>query len=195
MIRAKASGSFQDSSEDERLVKECLKGNQTAWADLVNKYKSLIFSIPLKYGFNREDASEIFQSVCLTLLAELPNLRQPRALGAWLIQTTSHKCFRWRREQQKYIEPQTGRFELSAEDSQLPERLLRQIEQEQILRESLNALPPACKRLIELLFFQDPPVSYDDAATLLGVAKGSIGATRMRCLERLRRSLEGKGLR
>src|SRR5581483_7852256 len=71
--------------EDELLVRECLLGSEEAWSDLIDKYRHLIFSIAVKYGFSREDASEVFQAVCLTLLQELSHLREPRAGGGGLI--------------------------------------------------------------------------------------------------------------
>src|SRR5437660_12563727 len=82
---------------DERLVAACRKGNQQAWAALVDKYKNLIFSIRIKLGLY-DDASDIFQSVCLDLLNDLPRLREPRALPKWLMQTCYRKCLQaWRR--------------------------------------------------------------------------------------------------
>ncbi len=58
------------SSSDERLVALCLKGDEQAWADLIEKYKNLIYSIPIKLGMY-EDAADIFQSVCVDLLSDL----------------------------------------------------------------------------------------------------------------------------
>src|SRR2546423_14267055 len=80
------------SWSEERLVRECLKGREDAWSALVDRYKNLVYSIPLKYGLNVDDANDIFQSVFFELLAHLPELRQPKALPMWLIQTASHKC-------------------------------------------------------------------------------------------------------
>jgi hypothetical protein len=64
---------------DEQLVRDCLKGKDSAWSALIFKYKNLIFSIPIRYGFSEEDAADIFQAVCMDLLAELPRLREPKA--------------------------------------------------------------------------------------------------------------------
>lgn len=190
----KASETLNRSRQDERLVQDCLKGNSEAWSALIDKYKNLIFSIPIKYGFSPEDATDIFQEVCLGLLTELPQLREPRALAAWIIQMTSHKCFRWKRERRPYVETESE-VETPDQPRNMPDELLREIEREQAIREALAEVPPHCKRLIDLLFFESPALPYDDIAKLLGLAKGSIGATRMRCLERLRRRLEGKGFR
>ena len=62
---------------DRRLVEECLSGNESAWAALVDKYKNLIYSIPVRWGFSQDDATDIFQSVAARLLSELSRLREP----------------------------------------------------------------------------------------------------------------------
>src|ERR1041385_1992813 len=87
---------------EERLVRECRKGSEQAWSALIDRYKNLIYSIPIKYGFNQEDAGEIFQSVSFEILQELAKLREPKALTQWIIQITSHKCFQWCRQQSRF---------------------------------------------------------------------------------------------
>jgi DNA-directed RNA polymerase specialized sigma24 family protein len=47
--------------------------------------------------------------------------------------------------------------------------------------------------MIELLFFQSPPLPYSEVAQRLGLARGSIGFIRGRCLHRLKKILEAKG--
>src|SRR5690348_10942592 len=79
---------------DEKLVRACVQSDQEAWGALIDRYKNLIFSIPIKYGFSREDAADLFQAVCVELLQALPKLREPKALPKWLMQVTAHKCLR-----------------------------------------------------------------------------------------------------
>jgi len=189
---AKAAPAPALSSKDKVLVELCLLGSEEAWSALIEKYKNLIFSIPIKYGLSTDEATEVFQSVSLTLLQDLPKLREPQALAAWLIKMTARKCLRWKREQRMFQASEIDNDHL-VETLNLPEDLLQQLEREQIIREALVRLSPDCNRLIDLLFFASPPLHYDKAAEVMGLAKGSIGATRMRCLEKLRRYLEKKG--
>src|SRR5579863_3252228 len=97
----RAKESILQTTSDAALVADCLKGQESAWSALIDKYKNLIFSIPIKYGFSQEDSADIFQTVCVDLLTQLPNIREPNALGAWLIQVTRNKCFHRSREQQR----------------------------------------------------------------------------------------------
>ena len=80
-------------SSDEQVIGRCLKGDQEAWSALIDKYKNLIYSIPIKLGMY-QDAGDIFQSVCVDLLSELQRLREHRALPKWLMQTCYRKCLR-----------------------------------------------------------------------------------------------------
>jgi RNA polymerase sigma factor (sigma-70 family) len=71
--------------------------------------------------------------------------------------------------------------------------MLVQLEQEQILRDAISELPEKCEQMVRLLFFEIPPRPYEDIAAELGMATGSIGAIRGRCLTHLRKQLEKKG--
>jgi RNA polymerase sigma factor (sigma-70 family) len=179
---------------DEQLVRECIDGNEQAWTALIEKYKNLIYSIPVRLGFSREDAGEIFQYVCLGLLRELPRLRNPGSLAAWLIKVTSHSCYEWHRREHRYEavgDNQQHWDELPA--SEVSDDVIREAERDQILREAIREIRPRCRRLIMMLFFESPPLSYQEAAQRLGVATGSIGFIRMRCLKQLRQTLLKKG--
>jgi RNA polymerase sigma factor (sigma-70 family) len=179
---------------DERLIGECRKSNPAAWAALIEKYKNLIFSIPLKFGLPPEEAADIFQAVCVDLLVGLPGLREPKALPKWLMQTTFHQCLRRKKERLTALD---GGSELEPSlqlgGSELPESMVYQVQREQSLRDAIAALPPRCNRLVGMLFFEDPPRPYEEVAKELKLATGSIGFIRGRCLKKLRQLLEEKG--
>jgi len=176
--------------DDARLVKECLRGRETAWSELVSKYQNLIFSVPIKYGFSQEEAADIFQSVCLDLVNELTSIREPRALAAWLIRVTHNKCFHYLKDKRRYGVAEDNPPEPAIPTEQIPENQLRELQREQLLRNAIRALGARCQRLVEMLFFESPPRPYQEIAKSLTLATGSIGFIRARCLDKLRRKLE-----
>jgi len=180
---------------DGRLVRACLRGSEDAWGALLEKYKNLIFSIPIRQGIPRDDAGDIFQRVCLLLLAELPSIREPAALPMWLIRVTSHECLRWRRQEQAHAASPSGELALAPDAQLLPDETIARIREEQMLREAIVTLAPRCRQLIQMLFFESPARPYQEVAHSLGLAVGSIAFIRRRCLTRLRRQLEKMGLR
>jgi RNA polymerase sigma factor (sigma-70 family) len=178
---------------DTRLVRACLNGNEQAWEKLIAKYKNLIYSIPLKYGATPQDAADIFQSVCLELFSELPRLRKAEALRSWIINVTAHQAFHWKRKFRRRAEEELTAFDEEQLSSALPPDLLEEVEREQMLREAVAALPPRCQEMIKLLFYQAEPISYRDLAARLGLATGSIGFIRGRCLKQLEQALQKLG--
>jgi RNA polymerase sigma factor (sigma-70 family) len=183
-------------SSDEWLVKECLHGNEQAWADLIHKYRNLIFSIPIRYGVAREDAADIFQAVCLELFSKLVNLRKAGSLCSWLITVTTHQVFHWKKKHRVLSERETveeGLEELAG-TAELTPSFLEAIEREQTVRDAVRRLSPRCGELVRLLFYEHPPVPYSEVAQRLGLASGSIGFIRGRCLRKLQRILEDAGL-
>jgi RNA polymerase sigma factor (sigma-70 family) len=187
------SGRAAPAWSDEDLVRECLRGNEQAWAAVVEKYKALVYSAPFRYRMSPQDAADIFQEVWLDLYSELPNLRRPGALRGWLISVSWHKCFQWKRR--------LSRFERAASDSDpepagaevpFPEWKV-QMERQQMLRDAVAGLPERCQRMVHMLFFQEPPIPYSEVARQLGLAEGSIGFIRGRCLRKLRAALEETG--
>jgi RNA polymerase sigma factor (sigma-70 family) len=183
------------STSDEDLLAACLSGEQTAWDALVDRYSALIYSIPFKYGFDDADAADIFQSVCVTLVEKLATIRAPRGLAAWIITTTSRQCIAFARsrgrEQARSMPDGSAGIEPTDPDL-LPEDELLALERQHVVRTAVNQLPENCRQLVEALF-SDAHTSYEQAARHLAIPTNSLGPTRTRCLERLRRLLAAAG--
>jgi RNA polymerase sigma factor (sigma-70 family) len=179
---------------DRELVQGCIRGREEDWDELIDRYKNLIFSVPIRYGFSRDEAADIFQAVCLEMLQQLPKLRDAKALPKWLIQVTSHRCYHARRQSRRMVSREDEN--VSPPEATEPPRAevdLREVEQEQVLREAVAGLPERCRNLVQMLFYEEPRRPYQDVAADLGLATGSIGLLRQKCLDRLRQRLEAMG--
>jgi RNA polymerase sigma factor (sigma-70 family) len=114
------------------------------------------------------------------------------------MQTCYHKCLHYQRAADRLVElaPEGADCNAASPASSaddLPEQMLVQLEQEQILRDAISELPEKCERMVRLLFFENPPRPYENIAKELGMATGSIGAIRGRCLAYLRKHLQKRG--
>ena len=178
---------------DDRLIRACLDGNQQAWSALIAKYKNLIYSIPVKYGASPEDAADVFQAVCLDLFNDLPRLRNAAGLRRWIITVAAHQSFHWKKKVQRRAEDDLEGVHESELPADVPPDFMEEIEREQMLREAVAQLPARCQEIIKLLFYEQEPVPYDDLARRLGLARGSIGFIRGRCLKHLERLLGDAG--
>jgi RNA polymerase sigma factor (sigma-70 family) len=192
-VTTKAAKKPAAAWNDTLLVQECLSGNEEAWSLLIDKYKALIYSIPVKYSLSQHEAADVFQTTCMELLVRLPQLREPRALPKWLMQVAHHECYRLKRLSQRVVSRDAEPDLPEPETPAIAESLVQQTQEEQMLREAMTALTPQCRRLMELLFFETPSRPYTEVAAELGLAVGSIGFTRQKCIERLKRQLTELG--
>ena len=168
------------------LVTRAMNGDEQAWDALVERYTPLVWSICRRHRLGDADADDVGQSVWLQLTAQLDKVRDPAALPGWLATTTRRECVRVveaaRRSQA------SGYVLESIPDEQMgmAEHELLVAERHAALREAFTRLPPCCQWLIALLI-EDPPVPYAQISARLGIPAGSIGPSRGRCLEKLRR--------
>ncbi len=180
------------SWENAELIRACLDGDPRAWEALLEKHKRLIGAVTNRYRLLPEDAADVFQAVCIDLYHELAQIRQPEALAGWLARVTANKCFHHkRRSSQRQFEPVDD--SLPQEGTAVPD-WLAETERDQLVRESVDRLSPRCRELLRMLFFEDPPRPYEEVARGLGLAKGSIGFIRGRCLTKLAAELRKSGL-
>ncbi len=171
------------------LVTRAGKGDKQAWDALVERYAPLIWTICRRHRLGDADAEDVGQSVWLQLVEQLGRVRDPAALPGWLATTTRRGCLRVLRAPRG---PLAAGYALDAEffpDEQAgtAEQELLLAERRAALREAFLNLPPSGQRLIALLI-ADPPVPYAKISARLGIPVGSIGPTRSRCLDKLRRS-------
>jgi RNA polymerase sigma factor (sigma-70 family) len=171
------------------LVTRVGEGDQEAWNEIVERYAPLVWSICLRYQLNRQDIDDVGQSVWLLLVEHIGSLREAAALPGWLATTTRHECLRVLRAGRRQ-----GYAGLPPEEQMPSDPATATVEQELIeaernaaLRAALAELPDRCRELLSMLI-SDPPPAYAEISARLGIAVGSIGPIRARCLDRLRRS-------
>jgi RNA polymerase sigma factor (sigma-70 family) len=170
------------------LVTRARNCDKPAWDALVERYAPLIWTICRRYGLGSADADDVGQTVWLHLVDQLDHLRDPAALAGWLATTTRRECLHVRRAAQRL---QASGQVLDVEDipdehGPIAEDELLTAERHAALREALTCLPPRCQQLIALLL-EDPPLPYAQISARLGLPVGSIGPSRARCLNKLRR--------
>ncbi len=169
------------------LVTRARTGDRQAWNTLVERYAPLIWSICCRHQLGA-GAEDISQSVWLRLVGQLDKIRDPAALPGWLATTTRRECLRLLGAARG---PLADGYVVDAEavpDDQVSaaEEELLAAERNAALREAFQDLPPCDQQLIQLLT-EDPPVPYAQISARLGIPMGSIGPTRRRCLDKLRR--------
>ena len=168
------------------LVHAAAGGDQAAWNALVDRFSSLVWATARAHRLSRDDAADVAQTTWLRLVEHLDRIREPGRLGAWLATTARHESLRViRRGGREQPSDEPDLFEAPADEG-IGGLLLDQ-ERDGTLWRAFAGLSERCRSLLRLLVSDEEP-SYEEVGAALGMPVGAIGPTRMRCLERLRRS-------
>ena len=170
------------NATDRELIDGCLRGEQQAWSDLIARYERLIYSVARNLCPTPEDTSDVFQRVCLDLFQSLQQLRDDRTLPAWLITVTKRRAYAVLREVREGVSLE----DYEAEANPRVDIVFREF----ALERAVGDLPDRCRNLIHLLYLDTREPSYAEVSKQLGIPVASIGPTRARCLEKLRKLLE-----
>jgi RNA polymerase sigma factor (sigma-70 family) len=188
----------RQSWSDARLIGACLEGDVEAWSELLDRYAGLVYSVALNVGLTNDDAADVLQNVSMIMLDHLSDLRSAERISAWLITVTRREAVRIMK---RNAARNAGALPCPIEDAvqiedpdaaNMAGRLVA-LQDQQYVRQAMAKLPPRCRQVIELLFCSDPPATYAEVAAKLGIPTGSVGPTRARCLEKLRKILNDVG--
>src|SRR5262245_28562960 len=170
------------------LVNAAAAGDSRAWEAIVDRYSGLVWATARAHRLSQADAADVAQTTWLRLVEHLDRIREPEALGAWLATTARHEALRLiRRGTREQPTDEPDLFEAPAGDA--IDRGLLGRERDGALRRAFAGLSERCQDLLRLLASDREP-SYQEIGAALGMPIGTIGPTRMRCLERLRHSAE-----
>jgi RNA polymerase sigma factor (sigma-70 family) len=182
------------TASDHALIAGCIEGDQQAWIQLLDRYKRLIYGVTVRFRLDVEDRHDIFQAVCLEVLKNLSSIRNAASLRYWILTITIRQCYallKRRRDESRHEPVETADV---LEDSRPDTMQIYLVaEREAILRNAMDELPERCRSVIDLLFFSKEKTSYSQLGDTLGLSKDTIGSTRLRCLEKLRKIMESKG--
>ena len=167
-------------------------GDGGAWNELVGRFGGLVWAVARAHRLDTADASDVCQTVWLRLVENLGRLRDPEHLGGWLRTTTRHECLRVLRRGGKEIPDDDAQRDIAGPADQQPEMQMLAGERDRLVWTAVSALSDRCRSLLRVLACS-PDASYAEISESLGLPVGSIGPTRARCLEHLRRGLESIG--
>lgn len=177
---------------DEYLVKQCQQGNERAWASLVHRYKRLIYHFPSQARLSSEDCDEVFQDTLMAFYRQLDRIEKTTDLSHWLAKVAQRSTWKVVNRNLKYLEL-SEHYDVPDPDQIPAEDLQTKVLQFKI-RSAMKALNQKCYELLNALFYKADESEYKSIADKLGIAVGSIGPTRNRCLAKFKKILAKWGI-
>lgn len=184
----------QEADVNARLLQGAALGDPAAWQELISRYGGLLASVARRCGMNAADTAEVTQTTWLRLVENVHRINQPERLAGWLATTAKRECFRLQRLGGRQIPaPVDHLAALPDIHSPSPDSGPLADERDEAVRRACRQLAPRCQRLLDSLMGEGP-ISYQELSRKLSMPIGSIGPTRGRCLEHLRRLLLEAGV-
>lgn len=176
------------------LVRAAACGDKSAWDRLVDRFAGTVWAVARSYRVSPSDAADISQTTWLRLVENLDRIQQPDRVGAWLATTARRESLRVLRLSGRQI-PNGDDMEVLP-DSRQPvssEHSLVVTQRAALVAGLVGQLAPRSAQLLRMLS-ADPPLSYKEISQSLDMPVGSIGPTRARALERLKKLALQAGL-
>jgi RNA polymerase sigma factor (sigma-70 family) len=175
-----------DQSALAALVRSAAEGDDDAWEAIVERFAELVWAVARSHGLSAADAADVSQTTWLRLAEHARGINHPERIAGWLATTARNESIRILRRGHRDIPVGTRQeVPVDEETSDVAAHLLEE-ERDRALMNAFEKLSSRCKTLLRVLTAAPAP-SYAEASEVLEMPIGSIGPTRARCLEHLRR--------
>jgi len=167
-------------------------GDSAALDDLVRLLSPMLWQVVRASGLDRATAEDVVQTTWLTLVRSGHSISQPRAVAGWLCTSARREAWRVAKQGTRLQPVEDESIARRLPDAPAPEGQVVLDDDNDRLWRSLGRLPERCQKLLRIVAAESRP-DYSAIATELGMPVGSIGPTRGRCLDKLRRELAQAG--
>ncbi len=173
------------------LLRAAAEGDQAAWTGLIQRFEPTVSATIRAHRLQPADRQDAAQRTWMQLIKRHREIREPEALGAWLRTTARRECLQSIGERRRFV-PLDDSAGVDLRDPAVDvEQSVVDAETVRRLRGLLERLPARAAALVVALF-GDEPRQYAEIARSTGIPIGSIGPTRARSLDLLRRHFEGE---
>ena len=182
-------------ASDAELIERCQRGDGSAWESLVQRYQRLVYAIVRRIGLDNHFAADVFQTVFMRLMENIPRLSNHDRLQAWIVTTAKREALLQRKRSLRTVsltnsdDAENGAPEWDiADEALLPEDALEAAQTQNQVRNGLDQLDARCRDLLTMLYrYDDDKIAYEDVARRMDMPVGGVGPTRSRCLGKLRK--------
>jgi RNA polymerase sigma factor (sigma-70 family) len=176
---------------DEEIINRILKGEQSAFAQLVEKYQNYIFTLVLRFTDNREDAEEIAQDVFVKAYRALADFRGDSKFSTWLFTITRTTCLSFLRKKkldtQSLDNEKTG-LQVENRESAFNANLVEQKSRHAMLNRSIAMLSPDDAQVLTLFYKGDQ--TLEEIGKIMRLDPNTVKVKLHRARQRLKDKME-----
>ena len=176
---------------DNEIISRVLQGEQTAYAELVDRYQSYVFTLVLRMIKSREDAEEVAQDVFIKAYRALADFRGDSKFSTWLYTITNTTCITFLRKKKLEVHSLDNEkvFEIAdSKDSGFRANLIEQKSRVQMVNEAIAMLNPDDSEIITLFYKAEQ--NLEEIARILRIEVNTAKVRLHRARGRLKEKME-----
>jgi RNA polymerase sigma-70 factor (ECF subfamily) len=181
------------SSDDNRLIADCLAGDSSAFGELVRRHQDRLYNTVYRLLDNHEDAYDVVQDAFLNAYQSLDSFKGDSLFFTWLYRIAVNTAISFKRKRRAMVRIDTTGSNpviepLDPSEEARPGHALEQAEQEQRIQQALARVSAEHRAVLILKDMEGQ--KYEEMAETLGVPIGTIRSRLHRARLELREILE-----
>mgnify|MGYP003499260849 FL=1 len=178
-----------------KRIKQVLKGDQNAYADIVNLYQHKLYQICYRMLGNKQEAEDIAQEAFVRAYINLHSYDQKRKFSTWIYRIATNLCIDRIRKKKPdyYLDAEVAgtdgldMYSQIAADEKLPEDVVAQMELQERIQYEISRLPDKYRSVIVLKYIEE--LSLQEISEILDMPLGTVKTRIHRGREALRKQL------
>ncbi len=178
------------SPSDAELIERCLRKDNTAWEQIVARFRRKIFHIAYKFTGKHDEAEDLTQEIFLKIFKSLDKFNRDADFSTWLGSVARNYCidrYRAQKREREVLVEDLVAFDTAPAASGNPYRALEDSDRRSFLRRGLDLLPDKLREAVVLRDLQG--LSYQEMAERLALPEGTVKSRINRGREELARLL------
>ncbi|KSU58041.1 RNA polymerase subunit sigma [[Bacillus] enclensis] len=180
----------------KKRIKQVLKGDQSAFSELVELYKDKVFQICFRMLGNRHEAEDIAQEAFIRAYVNIETFNQKRKFSTWLFRIATNLCIDRIRKKKPdyYLDAEVAgtdgltMYSQVAVDVQMPEDEVENMELQETIQKEISKLPEKYRSVIVLKYIEELPLQ--EISEILDMPLGTVKTRVHRGREALRKQLK-----
>ena len=176
---------------DTEIISQVLKGDQQAYAGLVDRYQHFVFTMAMKYTQSREDAEEIAQDVFIKAYRSLADFKGTAKFSTWLYTITYHTSVTWlrkKRVQTTSIDDEHTFVRLESQESSFRANQVEDKSRHRMVHDAMEMLGPDDAQILSLFYKAEQ--SLEEIGQILGLEPNTVKVRLHRARQRLKEKME-----
>jgi len=176
---------------DNELISRVLGGDQQAYAILIDRYKSYVFTLALRFTKNREDAEEVSQDIFIKAYRALADFRGASKFSTWLYTIVNTTCITFLRKKRLEVHSLDNEkvFEVAdSQDSGLRANLVEQKSRIAMVNQAIALLSTDDAEIITLFYKAEQ--TLEEIAKVLGIESNAVKVRLHRARTRLKDKMQ-----